>query len=232
MTTQPTWMIKGDRLAQYLQACKEAATTDLFHHFKRDRRLTAIFEHATMEQGRLYLELILKQTPWLLDKMLTNDLYGDPVMFKYGAAHFYSASTLQYVGVLSNLLHLFGDLSGKRIVEIGGGYGGQCRTILDLYKPACYHIIDLQEVCELQQRYLSNAQPCSLFTEPTGLEYDLVISNYALSEIKDNAVYVQGVLARSKHGYITCNTDFVTLPWRHRKLPDVTEEENNFVLVW
>jgi len=231
MTTDSTWMIKGERLAEYLQACKEAATTDLFYHFKRDRRLTSIFEHATMEQGRAYLSLILRQTPWLLDRTLTNDLYGDPVMFKFGAAHFYSASTLQYAGVLSNLLHLFGSLDGLRIVEIGGGYGGQARTILDLYVPACYHIIDLPEVCELQGRYLQGtiAQVHSYLLSQ---EYDICISNYALSEIKNNEGYMRDVLARSKHGYITCNTSFVKLPWPHRKLPDITGEENNFILVW
>lgn len=225
-----TWMIKGTTLTEYLAACREAATTNLFYHFKRDSRLTAIFEHATMEQGKMYLDLILKQTPWLLDKMLTNDLYGDPVIFNFGASHYYSASTLQYAGVLSNLLHLFGSLDGLRICEIGGGYGGQAKTILDLYKPQCYHIIDLPEVCELQRRY---TEWVDCFTEhPTGISYDLVISNYALSEIKNNEEYVRDVLARSAHGYITCNTDFVKLPWSHRRLPDVTGEENNFILVW
>lgn len=224
-------MIRGQRLSDYLTACKEAATTDLFHTFKRDKRLTAIFEHTTTTQARAYLSLILRQTPWLLDKTLTNDLYGSPTIFNFGAGHYYSPSTLQYVGVLSNLLHLFGSLDGLHIVEIGGGYGGQARTILDTHKPASYTLLDLEEPAMLQRRYLSD-NDCVRFAAGAGEEYDLVISNYALSEIKHNGDYIRDVLARSTHGYITCNTDFVTLPWPHRKLPDVTGEENNFVLVW
>lgn len=230
MTTQPTWMIKGERLADYLAACKEAATTDLFYHFKRDRRLTAIFEHATIKQA---IECF-KIASSLLHHTFTNDLYGAPTLYDFGNSIYMSPSTMQYVAVLAKLRHHFDGLTGQRIVEVGGGYGGQARTILDLYKPACYHIVDLPEVTRLQLRYLNvhSGQPVNCFEVPRDEDYDLCIANYSLSEIKDNAAYIEQVLARSKHGYITCNTDFVTLPWAHKKLPDVTGEENNFVLVW
>lgn len=229
--SEATWMIRGQRLTDYLAACKEAATGDLFHHFKRDKRLTAIFEHTTVEQAKTCLALILKQTPWILDKAYTNDLYGDPVMYNFGAGHYYSAPTLQYAAVLSNLLHLFGPLDGLRIVEIGGGYGGQCRTILDVYKPGSYTILDLEEPALLQRRYLG-VSGCVRWCAGTNDNYDLCISNYALSEIKDNQHYIDTVLSRCKHGYITCNTDFVKLPWEHKILPDITGEENNKILVW
>lgn len=231
MHNESTWMVKGPVLTDYLQACKEAATTDLFATFKRDPRLTAIFEHTTADQGRFYLALVLRQTPWLLEANITNDAAGAATIFGFERKYFYSPSTLQYLGVLSNLLHLFGSMDGLRICEIGGGYGGQCRTILDCCRPECYHIIDLKEVCELQRHYLHNTI-AECFTEPTGQDYDLVISNYALSEIKYNKPYIDGVLSRSKHGYITCNTDFVSLPFAHKRLPDITGEANNHILTW
>jgi len=123
----------------------------------------------------------------------------------------------------------FGPLDGMRICEIGGGYGGQCKMICERYKPGCYHIIDLPEVCELQRRYCD----AECYTEPTGQEYDLVISNYALSEIIDNKPYIDGVLRKSKHGYIACNTDFVQLDWPHFKYMDIEgERKENYILVW
>lgn len=233
MHNETTWMIKGAVLTDYLQACKEAATGSLFHSFKCDPRLTAIFEHTTVEQGRAYLALVLRQTPWLLEANITNDAAGYPTIWGYERRYYFSPSTLQYLGVLSNLIHLFGSLDGLRICEIGGGYGGQARTVLDCYKPACYHIIDLPEVCELQRLYLNvHAGTVDCFEVPRDCDYDLVISNYALSEIKYNKPYVDGVLNRSVHGYITCNTDFVSLPFTHNRLPDITREANNCILTW
>jgi len=223
------WMVKGDTLRDYLEACK---TADI-KNFKRDPRLTKIFEHASIEQGAAYLSLILKQTPELFKHTFTNDLYGNPYLYEYILEHgYFSPSTLQYIGVLSNLVTKFGSLGGMRIVEVGGGYGGQCRTVLDVFKPACYHIIDLPEVCELQMKYLKEtiALSTSLIAD---INYDLVISNYALSEIPDNSGYIDRVLRKSTHGYITCNTDMVKLDWPHDKQPDIiTERETNYILTW
>lgn len=138
----------------------------------------------------------------------------------------------QYMTVLCRIIELFGPLDGSRICEIGGGYGGQAKVILDNYIPSCYHMIDLPEPLALQQRYLSG-YPVDLFTEPTKHNYDLVISNYAISEIPDNKLYIDEVLRKSVHGYITCNTDLVKLDFPHSRYPDIKgERETNYVLVW
>lgn len=138
----------------------------------------------------------------------------------------------QYKTVTDRLVDLFGTMYGLSICEIGGGYGGQAKDILDRYILTRYHIIDLLEVCELQRRYLKDL-PVECFTEPTGQEYDLVISNYAISEIPDNKLYIDEILRKSKRGYITCNTDFVKLDWPHKRLPDIPgERETNYVLIW
>lgn len=227
MQSERNWMVKGKVLADYLQACKEADLAT----FKRDPRLTAIFEHASALQGYQYLKHIKAIAPGLLERTWTNDLKGNPVMYDFGDGVYSSASTLQYIAVLANLIELCGPLDGLRIVEIGGGYGGQCRTVLDMFKPFVYHIVDLPEVCELQMNYLNNEpRHISLKVLPS-LTYDLFISNYALSEIKDNAAYIE-LASRCKHGYITCNTDFVQLPWEHTRTEDITGEKNNYILEW
>ncbi len=220
------WMVKGDVLANYLEACK---TADLAT-FKRDPRLTAIFEHATVTQGEAYYKHVLKTNPALLSNTFTNDVVGNPIMLGWGARLYASCSTLQYIAVLANLIELCGTLDGLRIAEVGGGYGGQCRTVLDVFKPKCYHIVDLLEVLELQCRYISDYPVGALLLPPPD-NYDLFISNYALSEIPNNTAYIE-LASRCKHGYITCNTDFVTLPWEHKRQPDITGEPNNYILSW
>lgn len=224
------WMVKDKVLTDYLQACKEADLSN----FKRDPRLTKIFEHSNLQQAGDYVAIIYEQKKqWLQFKGWTNDMIGNPKLVYFIPDIEMSASTLQYIGVLSNLITHFGSLDGKRIVEIGGGYGGQARTICDVYKPACYHIIDLYEVTLLQSRYLKEFDCVDCFTQPTGEEYDLVISNYALSEIPDNKQYMDEVIMKSKHGYITCNTDFVKLAFEHKRLPDIpSEKATNYILIW
>ena len=138
----------------------------------------------------------------------------------------------QYLTVMKRLVNLFGSLDNFRICEIGGGYGGQAKVILDNYKPSCYHMIDLPEPLALQRRYL-DGYPVELFSEQTGQKYDLVISNYAISEIPDNKLYIDEVLRKSVHGYITCNTDLVKLDWPHQRYPDIEgERKTNYILVW
>ena len=217
------WIVKGRTVENYLQACQDAVKN--ITTFKRDERLHAIFEHCPKAIADEYY-LTLSQE--MIDFKFTNDWYGHPVMHNYNGKQF-STSTLQYIGVLANLIENFGTLDDIRICEIGGGYGGQCRTIYDMFAPACYHIIDLPEVCELQRKYCR----AECFTEPTGDEYDLVISNYALSEILDNSLYIEQVVNRSTHGYITCNTDRVKLDFPHSRHPDIKgERETNFILIW
>lgn len=137
-----------------------------------------------------------------------------------------------YKAHLKNIVKHIGPLDGLRICEIGGGYGGQAKAIFDAYSPLLYHIIDLPEVCELQKRYLIGL-PVECFTEPTGQDYDLVISNYALSEIVGNNPYIDSIVTKCKHGYIACNTDFVKLDFKHSRIPDIKgERETNYILVW
>lgn len=142
----------------------------------------------------------------------------------------------QYKVVYERLVELFGSLNGKHIIEIGGGYGGQAKVICDNCTPSRYTIIDLPEVTDLQRRFLKD-YPVECRTTPLGndwfcLSVDLVISNYALSEIPDNRVYMKAIVHNAIHGYITCNTDFVNIPYAKRIADIPGERETNYVLWW
>lgn len=135
-----------------------------------------------------------------------------------------------YKAHMENIVSHFGPLDGMFICEIGGGYGGLAKAIFDTYAPRVYDIIDLPEPGALAKRYEPRV---NVYTKPTRHQYDLVISNYALSEIIDNKLYIDKVLRRSKHGYITCNTDMVKLDWEHKQTPDIKgERKSNFILIW
>lgn len=218
-------MVDGSTLQKYLEACRECD----INTFKRHPHLTAIWEHCSDEIAYEYLRQIAIDNAWLLNRKWTNDHKGNAHVKSWQLIDA-SASTIQYIGVLSNLIKLFGPLDGLRICEVGGGYGGQARTIMDVYKAACYHIIDLPDVCKLIKRYIDDVE---VFDAPTGLEYDLLISNYALSEIREQGKYMTYCVMKSKMGYITCNTDLVKLPIPHQRMADVKgERDTNYILYW
>ena len=65
----------------------------------------------------------------LFHRFRENDRLGSPLTCDYDACGRFSPTTLRYAKVYSDLMRLFRDLDGQRIIEIGGGYGGQCFVI-------------------------------------------------------------------------------------------------------
>lgn len=218
------WMVKGSILDNYLRSCRNADIID----FKQNPHLQQIWEHTKDSIAKSYFEKVKRENPFLLNMKYTNDLLGNPVINNF-EGHKWSNSTMQYIGVMSNLVREFGPLNSFKILEFGGGYGGQAKTIFDVYSPRAYHIVDLPQVCDLVNRYFPKVET---YTKMTGEHYDLFISNYALSEIQENEKYIDQ-LKKCKHGYITCNTPFVKLPFPHRRIDDIEgERETNYILLW
>lgn len=175
-----------------------------------------ILEHLTEEQGADYLRVIYRNSPALLTDHLesyrSNDSYGSPILFDYPGIGRFSPVTLRYLKVVSDLERIFGDLTGMRVVEIGGGYGGQARLLLERWAVASYTIVDLEPVLWLARRYLSTSgdYPSVSFLAPGDIEaatIDLCISNYAFSELRRDvqSAYAELLVSPARRGYITCN---------------------------
>ena len=77
----------------------------------------------------------------------------------------------------------------NRIVEIGGGYGGLCKTISCLCDFEEYHIYDIEPAAKLQEKYLSKFDITGKIINHSTIEkledIDLVVSNYAYSELNE-----------------------------------------------
>lgn len=201
----------------YLAVCKLAAEYDaIFKVFKRSKDYRAILEHVSKKHGQQYLTTIKEEgedSGEYFSKFKENDLWGSPITYRYDVGRF-SPTTLRYIKVLVDLKNIFGDLKNFDIVEIGAGYGGQCKIISDVFNVSSYTIIDLEPVLPLIQKYLMklNVKNVIYLTQSQTSDaerYDLVISNYAFSEpsksVQDD--YVHSILYRAKRGYITYNYD-------------------------
>jgi putative sugar O-methyltransferase len=196
--------------------CKNAYEDDLvFKSFKSNSSFTEILEHTTYEQGIGYINEIEKDTKVdlnLIYKFRDNDSQGNPTKhnFKepYGEM---SPSTIRYMKVLNDIIKLFGDVSDFSIVEIGVGYGGQSKIIQDQFNIKEYNYVDLQEVLKLTEKYLKKYNYNNLnfldFTNLPKKKYDLIISNYAITECSQDIqdLYIKNIINNSSHCYITGN---------------------------
>lgn len=134
----------------------------------------------------------------------------------------------RYRQIAARIERLIGPWGGWRIIEVGGGYGGQAHVMLSLAS-CTYSILDLPEPLELQRVYLESLG-FFLHGFVAGAPYDLFISNYALSECARDvqASYLQ-LAATCPRGYITWNGwthDGLTLEEARAFLPShmVTDE--------
>jgi putative sugar O-methyltransferase len=241
----------------YRTICRQAAGDPaVFRTFKRDPRYQLVLEHVTPPQGASYLMGLLERAPEFaahFDRFRRNDSLGSPLTHDYGPGiGVFSPTTCRYMKVLSDLLLMFGDLSGMNIVEVGGGYGGQCFAIHALCRPASYTILDLAEAGQLQRVYLDqlgvgnvtfrSMQEVQQLAQP--LDCDLFISNYALTEcarpITD--VYLDKVVRGAHRGYVTGNrigvacysqTELMGLIPQCLAIEEVPKTAiDNYLLVW
>jgi len=186
----------------------------LFNKFKQLPDYTEILEHTSESQAKEYLKVIERDNNQLINdinKFKVNDEFGTPNKILFENIGYISPSTLRYVKVLSDLI-ILGDFNNKNIVEIGGGYGGQCLIFSKYFKFNSYTLIDLEESLDLSKKYLSLNNINNVFfkdiTQLKDIEnYDLVISNYAFTECDKNIqdIYINKILNNCKNGYITAN---------------------------
>jgi len=201
--------------SSYAEICREAFESDkVFKTFKQDSRYTPVLEHISIEHGQDYLNGILAYDidANLVKKFKENDIQGSPTLFDYGSPFGkVSPSTLRYVKNTLDIALFVGEGELNKIAEIGGGYGGLCKTISCLCDYDEYHIYDMPEASMLQNKYLSafDIHEKVVFhsvPEPTE-DLDLVISNYAYSELNEELqdLYYNNVIANSKKVYMILN---------------------------
>ncbi len=200
----------------YPTVCKQASEEGKsFDIFKTIPAYTQILEHTSIEFGWGYYDVIKREHPELLEdpyisKFQENDLYGGAKTYLYDKL-LISPSTLRYIKVLSDLITHFGDLAAFKIVEIGGGYGGQCKIICDFFDIKDYHMVDIAEANCLAATYLKRLKVknvrFSTHHELTPENYDLVISNYAYTELDRHLQdwYKQCLIDTALNGYLICN---------------------------
>lgn len=191
-----SWNIDPQFRQEFLDFCELAAFDDeVFKTFKENDRVKTIIENSTAEHAE-------KTIAWLWSNKFfipLDDLFT-PTEVRY-----------KYTKILAE--KLFGSpMMGVNIVEIGGGYGGQCATIHDDRWIKSYTIYDLPQVQKLQARYLKdfNIQPIFPDGIPEAPKHDILISWCAWSELdfKTRIQYVEKVISKADRFIISSNYNF------------------------
>jgi len=202
---------------KYKDVCIKVITDEnVFKNFKNNSEYNKILEHVNFENGYKYLNRILEtgyDTESILLMCKINDSIGNPTKFQYPELlDEVSPSSLRYLKTYLDLKTIYKNLQNLNITEIGGGYGGQFLFIfLHNGKTFNYNIFDLREVSALQNKYIKKFTkfPVKLYSKIEEVHSDLVISNYAFSEINREVQeeYYDKVIKNAKHGYMIFNND-------------------------
>ena len=202
------------------------------YNFKKSDKFNFIVEHIDDNQiiyGKdMYntikqLNMISLET--INNLIKKNDMYGNPVKFFINdEIDSCSPNSIKYIyfGLL-NIRHILkNNLTNFNIIEIGGGYGGQCIILLELLKLFNiqinkYILIDLDEVVTFQKKYINlhNLEDyCEFLSFEDYKEYTFKNNNYLFSSyslavlmpnIKNN--YYNNLFKYVSNGLIIWNND-------------------------
>ncbi len=230
MSTYKGWEAEEKIAIDYLETCRSAVEDDeVFAKFKSLQGYKNILEHVTPRQGSEYLQLAMEMASDALLENLEafkeNDLIGTPDKFSYPETGKISPTTIRYIKNVFEMATLLGESPISRVVEVGGGYGGLCKTLSVVCDFDEYILVDLPEAVKVQEKYINNfpelAKKCK-FISCDDLEevkdVDLFISNYALSECDyDTQInYYDKLVANSKFAYIIYNLIYYIRFWQHK----------------
>ena len=197
----------------YVEICRAAVgSSKVFNDFKSNIEYREILEHVSWKHGAQYLDLIKR--PEVLQNLLSRNSedVGNPIQYKFEGVGFLSPTQIRYAKIAQDLLDAHGSLDGYRIIEIGIGNGGQALHLITLQNVKSYVLVDIPEVLNLARKILTPHPNFAKFKfvsafDRISLESDLVISNYAFSELdlESQEDYFARFLSQAKSGYLLYN---------------------------
>jgi phospholipid N-methyltransferase len=206
------WTLADRFKTDFINAVELAIDTNLIS-FRRDPHIGLVIENSTRAGALEDIAYINKYHDMIwswAEKFRTSDQIGEPFTFEFPVIGKFSPTTIRYIKAICDLIENFGSLNNLHIAEIGPGYGGFCKIIHDVFKPASYTSFDLPQCFKFQERFLANFNiklNKGIVDQPNTNGYDLVIAACSYSELTMDAriEYIDNVLRYSKKGYFILN---------------------------
>jgi putative sugar O-methyltransferase len=212
-----------DILDAYIEKCLLfSQNDDEFKNFRRDEDYLKVLEGKDCSVGRHYLNRINNDnysTEFLnnLEKFRENDIFGNPYLCDYDEVKKINYNTIMYAYQTLDMSSFIGTFQPKRIIEIGGGYGGMCKVFSSIYNFDEYVLVDLSEVIALCKKYLANfpdlykkvtfLTPEDIKINSTFGDFDLSIAVFSMSECNEEVqnMYADKIILNSKYSFIGYN---------------------------
>ena len=221
-----------------------------FVKFRQYRVLHDVLEHVTFQTANLYLDSIRPRftNSEILHLAKKFDAVGRPLTYYFHEVGKVSSLFFRYLKVASDIELLFGNKL-KVIAEIGVGFGGQLVVLSHLVPFKECYLFDLTSTRLMASKYLRANGILNVNSGNSIIaeSYDLVISNFAFSELKrvQQEKYFTNIIQNSRRGYITWNNlsehylDGMSIGEFVERKPGtkvVTEElapqHTNYILIW
>ena len=201
----------------YVEAVRRSLSSpNLFRNFRRNFDYREILEHVSYSLGLKYFTLGIERYSdflMILEKSRRVDEIGNPIRFTYRGVGLCSPTLIRYSYVASDMRRIFDFNSISAIAEIGSGYGGQSAVLQSVQSFSDYTVYDLPDVAELTKKFIratnSNFK-CNVgnLESTDELQLDLLISNYAFSELPRSIqeLYLVKVITKAQRGYMIMNS--------------------------
>lgn len=199
-----------DNEQRYRDKCHYYAING-FGSFKQDKDYGMILEGNEKDVGLVALENIKRRGGMdilleHLDEFKENETIGNPPLYDYEGVGKVAPSTLRYVNTALEIQTLVKD--PKKIIEIGGGYGGLCKTMSVLNNWETYKITEIDEAMLLCDKYIK-AMNLNAEVVPQNIdeECDLLIADSSMAECdKETQMQYLSLIVKAKYTYIVYNT--------------------------
>ena len=221
---------------EYKNCVHDCVTSNNFN-FKNNGVYNGILEHVSPEDGKSYIDVIIKFVNEYFSEitfkdineyLLLNDKYGCPVKHNFiynNTPICCSPSSLRYVLHSLLILKHIKETRLNKIVEVGCGYGGLFLAINHFSKILNvkidnYYFIDLPEITNLIEKYVNlhkdilhiNFSTHSAYNYGLDIENSnlFFISNYCFTEIDNlhRINYVAYLFPKISNGFIIWQTIF------------------------
>jgi putative sugar O-methyltransferase len=214
------WVFEKDAVVQrFKEYCKVVVEDNKeFQSFKKHPHFVTVIGNDVLpkDMSDIYESSLLTEDLVSIEELIKfkiNDTIGSPMLYEYDRLGSISPGTLYFANVLADIRRQFGNLRNIDVIEIGSGYGGQAKIILDSdMNVQNYSVIDIPSTLGVCKKYLSHFNHTNvsyITTSQIGtIAADLVISNWCLSELDEQGIqfYIDFVIKYCQQGYFLMNT--------------------------
>lgn len=183
------WVVGPVTERNYLAQIRAFLTMpEHFENFKRHYLYATVIGQPTIQQAYgFYMKLREdKELMAKLPEFGKMDKIGGPFSYPFDNI-FYTLNLIRYANSVQLISKHLGSLDGLQVCEVGQGFGGLAYCCHQMWKPAAWNIIDLEESMDLAVKHNEMLGVKLIKGQPES--YDLAIAEFSLTEQRGQELF-------------------------------------------